>query len=123
MRVVNPRASGSAKRRRFAEPSKARPAEAPVQSLTSVCVDGPFPFGGETYIERGRNGGVSMIDLTREERDYLTDVLESEHKEMLHELHHTDTRDFERTLRQRLAVNEGLKFKLQREMSAATPAA
>ena len=31
-----------------------------------------------------------MLDVTGKERDYLVDVLEHAHRELLHELHHTD---------------------------------
>lgn len=54
-----------------------------------------------------------MIDLSEEERDYLIELLEASHKQMLHELHHTDTASFEGRLKEQIALNEGLQSKLR----------
>lgn len=53
-----------------------------------------------------------MLELTPEERTYVVELLEADHKELLHELHHTDTREFEDTLRQRVQMNEAVRRKL-----------
>lgn len=45
----------------------------------------------------------------KEERDYLLELLTTAHDEMLHELHHSDTRKFEEGLKQRIALNERLQ--------------
>ncbi len=53
-----------------------------------------------------------MLELTTEELAYIVDLVQADHKEILHELHHTDTREFENKLRQRLTVNEAVARKL-----------
>ena len=52
-----------------------------------------------------------MLELTAEELAYLVELIEADHKELLHELHHTDTRGFEDKLRKRLQVNEAVTRK------------
>ena len=47
-----------------------------------------------------------MFEVTSEEREYLVDVLEHAHKELLHELHHTDNRKFKQMLRELVHINE-----------------
>jgi hypothetical protein len=56
-----------------------------------------------------------MFDVTREERDYLVTVLEHAHKELLHELHHTDNRQFRQMLRRLLHVNEDVTRRIRAE--------
>ena len=53
-----------------------------------------------------------MLDLNPEEREYISQLLKSAHDQLLHELHHTDTRKFEEGLRKRVEINEGLTRKL-----------
>lgn len=53
-----------------------------------------------------------MFDLTHDEKQYLMTVLQSGHKELLHNLHHADSRDFRRTLRERLDLNEQVMAKI-----------
>jgi hypothetical protein len=53
-----------------------------------------------------------MLELTPSEQAYVVELLEADHKELLHELHHTDTREFEDTLRERLQMNESVRRKL-----------
>ena len=53
-----------------------------------------------------------MFDLTHDEKHYLLTVLQSGHKELLHNLHHADSREFRRTLRERLEMNEQLTAKI-----------
>lgn len=62
-----------------------------------------------------------MFDVTGEERDYLLDVLEHAHKELLHGLHHTDNRKFREMLRDLLRVNEEVTRRV-REVAASHPA-
>ena len=52
-----------------------------------------------------------QIDLTDEERTYLSMLLETTHKERLHELHHTDTAAFKEVLLDELRTIEDLKVK------------
>jgi hypothetical protein len=55
-----------------------------------------------------------VLNLTTQEKDYLLEVLEARHAEMLHELHHTDTADYRKLLRQNLELVEALKEKLKK---------
>lgn len=50
-----------------------------------------------------------MPELTSDEQAYVIELLEADHKELLHELHHTDTREFEDALKQRLELNESVR--------------
>lgn len=49
-----------------------------------------------------------MIELARDEREYLLELLEASHRLLIHELHHTDTSKYEEVLRQKLELNERL---------------
>lgn len=53
------------------------------------------------------------IDLTAPERELLLELLEAQGKAMLHELHHTDARDFRELVRRRIEVLEGLRVKVE----------
>jgi hypothetical protein len=53
------------------------------------------------------------LDLTAAERELLIEILEQRYAAMLHELHHTDTRDFKHFLKQRIEVLEKLTEKLK----------
>ena len=53
------------------------------------------------------------VEITSQERDLLQEVLEEKEKRMIQEIDHTDTIDFERLLRQRLDLLEGLKRKIE----------
>jgi hypothetical protein len=55
------------------------------------------------------------FDITEQERELLLEVLEARHVELLHELHHTDARDFKEMLKRKVEVVEGLKSKLKGE--------
>jgi hypothetical protein len=48
----------------------------------------------------------NMLELTCEEREYLVTILRSAHTELLHDLHHADSRDYRRRLRDMLGMNE-----------------
>ena len=52
------------------------------------------------------------ISVTDSERELLFELLESRHTSMLHELHHTDTRDYKQFLREKLELLEKLRDKL-----------
>lgn len=60
-----------------------------------------------------------VMNLDREQRDYLLDLLSHAHDEMLHELHHSDTAAFDEVLKQRIAVNERLQQRLRDDAAAA----
>lgn len=53
------------------------------------------------------------ISVTDSEREFLLEVLEARYTSMLHELHHTDTRDFKQLLAAKLDLLEKLTDKLK----------
>jgi hypothetical protein len=59
------------------------------------------------------------LELTKQEKDYLRELLESAHGELIHEIHHTDTADYEELLKQKVALVEGLKAKVERLVNSA----
>ena len=52
------------------------------------------------------------LEITEEERELLNEILEEKQKRMIHELNHTDTIEFERMLKKKIEVLEGLMRKL-----------
>lgn len=57
------------------------------------------------------------LDMTEQERVLLMELLKAQHTAMLHELHHTDAREYRDYLRQKIELLEGLKSKVE----GATP--
>ena len=53
-----------------------------------------------------------MFELTHEEQEYVITILKSAHTELLRDLHHADSRDFRRSLRTVLDLNERIAEKL-----------
>jgi hypothetical protein len=53
------------------------------------------------------------LEITEQERDYLVNLLDARHTAMLHELHHTDARDFKEMLRQMIEMVEHLRAKVE----------
>lgn len=53
-----------------------------------------------------------LVQLSDPERRFLLELLEREHKETLHQLHHTATADFKRLLDERIALLEELTARL-----------
>lgn len=53
-----------------------------------------------------------MHEISNDEREYLLELLKHAHDQMLHEMHHTDSRSFRNDLRERIALNERLTKKL-----------
>jgi hypothetical protein len=53
-----------------------------------------------------------MLDLTAEEREYISNVLKTAHDQLIHELDHTDTRTFKEGLRKQLDINDQITRKL-----------
>ena len=51
------------------------------------------------------------IEISDEEREFLTELFEEKQKHLIQEISHTDTIAFERMLRKRLDVLEGLMAK------------
>jgi len=54
-----------------------------------------------------------MIDLTFEDMEYLRKLVDSAHKELLHELHHVAKQDFKEQLKKELDLNEKVFAKLE----------
>ena len=52
------------------------------------------------------------LHLDDEEEQFLAELLEEKHKRMIQELDHTDTIAFERMLKKKLEVLEGIKLKV-----------
>ena len=61
-----------------------------------------------------------IIDLTTHEQMYLVELLAKAQKEMLHELNHTDTREYKEILKRRLETLEGLRAKIPAEAPPAS---
>ena len=55
-----------------------------------------------------------LLDISAQERKFLSDLLEAKQNAMLHEINHTDTNDFKQVLKEELEVLEAIKGKLQR---------
>ena len=55
-----------------------------------------------------------MLEITEQEREVLLELLETRLTAMLHELHHTDARDYKEALKQRFDLIEALRAKIQR---------
>ena len=54
-----------------------------------------------------------MIDLTFEDMEYLRKLVDSAHKELLHELHHAAKLEFKEKLKKELELNEKVFAKLE----------
>lgn len=54
------------------------------------------------------------LEMTDDERDFLSELFEEKQKHMIQEINHTDTIDFERMLKKKLEVLEGLMRKIGR---------
>ena len=55
-----------------------------------------------------------LLDISNEERAFLSELLEAKQNSMLHEINHTDTQQFRRILKQQLELLEALKLKIER---------
>jgi hypothetical protein len=53
-----------------------------------------------------------MIEMKEQDREYLTQLVQERHDELLHELHHAVVRDFKKDLRREIELTEQLKAKL-----------
>lgn len=52
------------------------------------------------------------VDLSNEERDFLMEVFEEKQKHMIQEINHTDTIDYERMLKKKLELLEGVMSRM-----------
>jgi hypothetical protein len=57
---------------------------------------------------------IMVLDISAQERKFLSELLEAKQNSMLHEINHTDTNDFKELLKKDLEVLEALKGKLER---------
>jgi predicted transcriptional regulator len=55
-----------------------------------------------------------MLDITNQEREALLELLEERLIAMLHEINHTDARDYREILKRRYELVERIKSKLER---------
>lgn len=53
-----------------------------------------------------------MIELSRDERVYLLEILETSHRQLIRELDQTAASKFERVLREKLEINERLTARI-----------
>ena len=53
------------------------------------------------------------LNITDQERVLLLELLESKNTAMLHELHHTDARDYRNYVKQKIELLEGLKSRVE----------
>lgn len=53
-----------------------------------------------------------MFEMKDQDREYLAQLIQKRHDELLHELHHAVARDFKNGLRQEIELTEQLKAKL-----------
>ncbi len=58
-----------------------------------------------------------MPEFTREECDYVMAVLQAAHTQLLHDLHHTESRAFRERVRNEIEINE----RVTEEVNAAAP--
>lgn len=56
------------------------------------------------------------LEITDEEREFLGELFEEKQKHMIQEINHTDTIDFERLLRKKIEVLEGLMRKIGQDV-------
>ena len=54
-----------------------------------------------------------IVNFTEQERDYLLEILQVTYKGLLGEISHTDTLDYKELLKEKLAVVDGLKKKVE----------
>ena len=55
-----------------------------------------------------------LLDISAQERKFLSELLEAKQNSMLHEINHTDTNDFKQLLKKELEVLETLQAKIER---------
>ncbi|HSB29460.1 MAG TPA: hypothetical protein VLE19_16455 [Pyrinomonadaceae bacterium] len=55
-----------------------------------------------------------LLDISAQERAFLSELLEAKQTSMLHEINHTDTQDFREFLKRQLELLEELKSRIER---------
>jgi hypothetical protein len=65
-----------------------------------------------------------LLDISDEERAFLTELLSAKQNSMLHEINHTDTLDFKERLKRQLELLEKFKARIEQlpssQQSSAT---
>ena len=54
-----------------------------------------------------------LLDVSTQERDFLLELLKEKQTAMLHELHHTDTNEFEEMLKEKIELLEALEGRIE----------
>jgi hypothetical protein len=53
-----------------------------------------------------------VLEITNSERDLMFELIEAAHREMIHEIDHTDAREFKKRLQEKLALLEHVGSKI-----------
>jgi hypothetical protein len=53
-----------------------------------------------------------VLEITNSEKDLMFELIETAHREMIHEIDHTDARDFRKLLQQKLGLLEQIGAKI-----------
>ena len=53
-----------------------------------------------------------VLEITNSEKDLIFELIESAHREMIHEIDHTDAREFKRLLQEKLELLEHVGAKI-----------
>jgi hypothetical protein len=53
-----------------------------------------------------------MLEITNSEKDLIFELIEAAHREMIHEIDHTDARDFRKLLQEKLELLENVGAKI-----------
>jgi hypothetical protein len=61
-----------------------------------------------------------LVEITDSERNFLMELVDSASRTILHELDHTDTREYRKKLQDRMRVLEHLSRKMQEPQEAHT---
>jgi hypothetical protein len=61
-----------------------------------------------------------LVEITDSERNFLMELVDSASRTILHELDHTDTREYRKKLQDRMRVLEHLSGKIQEPQEAHT---
>ncbi len=61
-----------------------------------------------------------VLEITNSEKDLIFELVETAHREMIHEIDHTDTRDFRKLLQQKLSLLEQIGAKIGAGQSLPT---
>ena len=58
-----------------------------------------------------------VLEITNSEKDLIFELVESAHREMIHEIDHTDTREFRKLLQEKLGLLEQIGAKVGAPLS------